>query len=180
MGLVPDAMVHAIAAFLDFCCIARKSVINEKDLNMLDNAVHRIHLERGVFKDVGVHVHFSLPCQHAMVHYSTLIKMFRVPNGLCSSITESRHIKAVKEPWHRSNRYEALGQMLLTNQRLDKLAVACLVYSQRGMLDGSSLLPGKEDIAVLDSQNGDEEDDSQAVEGDKSDYDVQLARKPGK
>ena len=47
------------------------------------------------------------------------------------------------------------------------------------MLDGLSLLPGKEDIAVLDGQNGDEEDDSQAVEGDKSDYDVQLARKPG-
>ena len=116
MGLVPDAMVHAIAAFLDFCYIACKSVINEKDLNMLDNAVHRIHLEWGVFKDVGVHVHFSLPRQHAMVHYCTLIKTFRVPNGLCSSIIESWHIKAVKEPWCRSNQYEALSQMLLTNQ----------------------------------------------------------------
>jgi hypothetical protein len=172
-------MVHAITAFLDFCYIAHKSVINEKDLNMIDDVVRCIHLEQGIFKDVGVRIHFSLPRQHTMVHYHTLIEMFGVPNGLCSSITESRHIKAVKEPWHRSNRYEALGQMLLTNQRLDKLVAAHLVYSQKGMLDGPSLPPGNEDIAVLDGKNEEEEDESQAVEGDKSDYDVRLARKPG-
>ncbi|KAJ6617373.1 hypothetical protein B0H10DRAFT_2176466 [Mycena sp. CBHHK59/15] len=28
----------------------------------------------------------------------------RAPNGLCSSITESKHIKAVKQPWRRSRR----------------------------------------------------------------------------
>ncbi|KAJ7362401.1 hypothetical protein DFH08DRAFT_683551, partial [Mycena albidolilacea] len=40
------------------------------------------------------------------------------------AIPESRHITAVKKPWRRSSRYNALGQMLLTNQRLDKLAAA--------------------------------------------------------
>ncbi|KAI9569774.1 hypothetical protein HD554DRAFT_2037791 [Boletus coccyginus] len=114
-----------------------------------------------------------------MVHYHMLIEMFGVPNGLCSSITESRHIKAVKEPWRRSNRYEALGQMLLTNQRLDKLAAARLVYSQKGMLDGPSVPPGRrEDITTVEGKDGDEDDDSQVVEGDKSDYNVRLARKP--
>jgi hypothetical protein len=67
----------------------------------------------------------------------SLIRAFGAPNGLCSSITESKHIKAVKEPWRRSNRYDALGQMLLTNQRLDKLAAARVDFNARGMLKGT-------------------------------------------
>jgi len=141
----------------------------------INDAVCHFHLEQEIFKDVGVHEHFSLPRQHFMVHYCTLIEMFGVPNGLCSSITESRHIKAVKEPWCHSNRYKALGQMLLTNQRLDKLATACLVYSQKGMLNGPLVPAGRgEDITTVEGKDKGEEVDSQAVdsEGDKSDYDV--------
>lgn len=77
----------------------------------------------------------SLPRQHALVHYPELIRLFGAPNGLCSSITESKHIRAVKEPWRRSNRNEALGQMLVTNQRIDQLAAARTDYKDRGMLD---------------------------------------------
>jgi hypothetical protein len=47
-------------------------------------------------------------------------------------------IKAVKEPWWRSSRFNALSQMLLTNQRLDKLAAARVDFSQCGMLQGTS------------------------------------------
>ena len=36
-------------------------------------------------------------------------------------------------------RSEALGQMLLTNQRLDKLAAARVDFTDRGMLDGNLL-----------------------------------------
>ena len=69
--------------------------------------------------------------------------------------------------------------MLLTNQQLDKLAMACLVYSQKGMLDGPSVPPGSEDITgAVEGKDG-EKDDSEAVEGKKSDYNVQLAKKPG-
>ena len=64
---------------------------------------------------------------------------FGAPNGLCSSITESKHIKAVKQPWRRSSHYEALGQMLLTNQHLDKLAAAHVNFTHCGMLDGTIL-----------------------------------------
>jgi hypothetical protein len=45
----------------------------------------------------------------------------------------------MKEPWHHSSRFKALGQMLLTNQRLDKLAAACADFEARGMLHGSCL-----------------------------------------
>jgi hypothetical protein len=45
----------------------------------------------------------------------------------------------VKEPWRRSNRCDALGQMLLTNQRLDKLAASRVDFKTRRMLEGSCL-----------------------------------------
>ena len=54
------------------------------------------------------------------------------------AITESQHIRAVKEPWQQSNRHEALSQILITNQRLDQLAAAHSDFAKRGMLGSVS------------------------------------------
>ncbi|KAG1813633.1 uncharacterized protein BJ212DRAFT_1447828 [Suillus subaureus] len=56
-----------------------------------------------------------------------LIQLFGAPNGLCSSITKSKYIKAVKKSWQHSSKHKALSQMLLTNQCLDKIAAAVTV-----------------------------------------------------
>ncbi|KAG0694214.1 hypothetical protein DFH29DRAFT_815591, partial [Suillus ampliporus] len=77
------------------------------------------HIYREIFKTTGVHDHFSLPRQHSISHYLFLICQFGTPNGLCSSITESKHIKAVKEPWQCLSKFNALGQMVRTNTHLD-------------------------------------------------------------
>ena len=45
----------------------------------------------------------------------------------------------MKEPWRRSSRYQALGQMLLTNQRLSKLAALRVDFTHRGMLQGTCI-----------------------------------------
>ena len=66
----------------------------------------------------------------SITHYEVLIWSFGTPNGLCTSIMESKHIKAVKEPWRRSNKFHALGQMLLTNQHLEKLAAAAIDFEK--------------------------------------------------
>jgi hypothetical protein len=132
-------MVRAIRAFLEFCYIARKNVLTEDDLSELQSALSRFHQHRQIFISTGIRNHFSLPRQHSMVHYYSLIRLFGAPNGLCSSITESMHIRAVKEPWRRSNRNQALGQMIVTNQRLDQLAAARTDFESRGMLSGSCL-----------------------------------------
>jgi hypothetical protein len=100
----------------------------------------RFHRYREIFRTSGVRPRgFNLPRQHSLIHYHKLIRAFGAPNGLCSSITESKHIKAVKEPWRRSSRFEALSQMLLTNQRLDKLAASRVDFVDRGMLRGTCL-----------------------------------------
>ena len=133
-------MVQAIRAFLEFCYIARRNVHDTHSLTALEDALQQFHHHREIFRTSGIRANgFNLPRQHSLNHYLKLIHAFGAPNGLCSSITESKHIKAVKEPWRRSSRFEALRQMLLTNQRLDKLAAARADFASRGMLVGTCL-----------------------------------------
>ena len=132
-------MVRTLRAFLEFCYLVRRNVIDEKALNQIQESLDRFYQFREIFKDTNVVNSFSLPRQHSMKHYIDMIRLFGAPNGLCSSITESKHIKAVKEPYQRSNRNQPLGQMLLTNQRLDKLATARRDFAAQGMLDSPIL-----------------------------------------
>ena len=146
----------------------RRSNFDRNTLDALDNALRRFHTYREFFRSSGVREDgFSLPRQHSLVHYRVNIQDFGAPNGLCSSITESRHITAVKKPWRRSNRYEALGQMLITNQRLDKLAAARADFIAREMLPPDR---GPPPGAIAD-----EDDDGGPIDDEKVMADVQLA-----
>ncbi|THH26521.1 hypothetical protein EUX98_g7665 [Antrodiella citrinella] len=141
VGHVPDDMVRAMRAFLEFCYLARRNVHDGETLTQMEDALKRYHQYRVVFETEGVCPKgFSLPRQHSLMHYVRMIHQFGAPNGLCSSITESRHITAVKKPWRQSSRYKALGQMLLINQRLDKLTAARADFTARGMLQGNCLM----------------------------------------
>ncbi|KAJ7930653.1 hypothetical protein B0H13DRAFT_2228231 [Mycena leptocephala] len=134
-GHVPAQMLRAFSAFLDFCYLIRRNVVDEATLTAIDAALARYHHERTIFVESGVCANgFCLPRQHSLTHYRYLIQEFGAPNGLCSSITESKHIKAVKQPWRRSSRYEALSQMLTINDWLDKLAAARVDFVDRGMM----------------------------------------------
>ena len=138
-GFVLKDVIRTFRAFLEFCYLVRRNVVTEQALIEVEDALQRFHHFREVFRNSRVVESFSLPRQHAMKHYPHLIRQFGAPNGLCSSITESKHIKAVKRPYRRTNRFQALGQMLLINQRLDKLTVARADFKARGMLNGTCL-----------------------------------------
>jgi hypothetical protein len=108
----------------------------------LGDALQQFHHHRKIFQASGVHPdRFNLPRQHSLTHYIKLIWEYGSLNGLCLSITESKHIKAMKEPWQRSSQFQELPQILLTNQRLDKLAASHADFSKRGMLNGIGLTP---------------------------------------
>jgi len=149
MGHVPDEIVRAISAFLDVCYLARRSEINETTLKSFDAALTKFYHHWEIFRTLGVRNDFSLPHQHALSHYHTGITDFGAPNGICSSITESRHITAVKKPWRRSNHYNALSQMLLINQRLDKLHAARMNFIERGMLAPEKIKPQPVQISKI-------------------------------
>jgi len=127
---------------MEFCYLVHQSKLDEESLNAMDQALKTFHVHRQIFQDLGVRpTGFSLPRQHALTHYKLHIKSFGAPNGLCSSITESHHIKAVKEPWQHSNQHEPLGQMLITNQQLDKLQACCIDFTTRALFQGPDSQP---------------------------------------
>ncbi|KAF7966643.1 hypothetical protein HWV62_37567 [Athelia sp. TMB] len=167
-GYVPDGMVRTIHAFLEFCYITRKNIIDTNNINHLNAALDRFHQYREIFIMVGVRADFNLPRQHSLMHFAALMRAFGAPNGLCSSITESKHIKAVKEPWRRSNCYQATIQMMTTNTHLDKLVAMRADFVRRGMLPATVKPP---DAAT------DEEEDADAVAGPCVTSSVQLTKK---
>jgi len=136
-GHLPGDVIRTFRAFLEFCYIARRDVITEDDLAEMKDALSRFHSFREIFAPIRGKNGFSLPRQHSIVHYPALIRLFGAPNGICTSITESKHIRAVKEPWRRSNRNQALFQILTTNQRLDQLSAARDDFTKCGMLEGT-------------------------------------------
>jgi hypothetical protein len=188
-GHVPPAVVKCLSAFLDFCYIVRRNAITASDLDKLKDALNRFHHHRAFFVGTaGVTGDFiSLPRQHSLLHYIRSIRLFGSPNGLCSSITESKHIKAVKEPWRRSSRYKALIQMLQTISRLEKLAAARKAFTQLGMMDGTTasytgmIQDGgqPQPQATIEVDNADEGNDSGPIAGPKSLSSIELARLPG-
>ncbi|KAH9032130.1 hypothetical protein EDB85DRAFT_2073967 [Lactarius pseudohatsudake] len=178
VGHVPLDMVKCISAFLDF------------GLDNLQDALTRFHQHRDIFIRTGVRTDISLPRQHSLVHYFRSICLFGSPNGLCSSITESKHIKAVKEPWRRSSRYHALVQMLRTLSRLDKMAATCHIFTSEGMMEGSTssytamVLRGEQPQPLADpteDHNDDNEDhDLGPVSGPKVLSSIELAKIPAR
>ncbi|KAF9240171.1 hypothetical protein BU15DRAFT_87691 [Melanogaster broomeanus] len=202
-GHVPDDVVRTFRAFLEFCYITRQNVITDKTLNELKDALQRFHQYREVFRDIGVRPDgFSLPRQHSLTHYEVLIRLFGAPNGLCTSITESKHITAVKKPWRRSSKHNALGQILRMNQRLSQLAAARADFEARGPPSGTLLsdapqfpghrpataarnTPGNSDAAEEENEEGvDREEDENAGIVDErpglAHSDVVLARCPAR
>ncbi|KAI0351062.1 hypothetical protein OH77DRAFT_1506733 [Trametes cingulata] len=139
-GHVPDKMVQCLAAFLDFCYLARRSAHDTYTLQAMRETLDRFHKLRIVFEEAEVRLDgFALPRQHALVHYIRSIQLFGSPNGLCSSITESRHISAVKQPWRDSSKHNPLGQIIRKITRLAKLAAARVEFARRNMLYGDVL-----------------------------------------
>ena len=86
----------------------------------------------------------------------------------------------VKEPWRHSSRFEALGQMLITNQHLDKLFALHTDLISRDMLSVPSL--SLTDTSAKSRKRGpdDDEDDNLIVEVDKVMAEVKLAKTPCK
>ena len=129
-------MIWAISTFLDFCYLVRRQVIDEDALHSIDGCVKRYHTYRKAFKAAGVlgKWGFNLPRQHSMSHYRWLIQQFGAPTGLCTSITESKHIKGVKKPYRRTNRNKPVKQMAKIVERMDKIAALRTDFERRGML----------------------------------------------
>ncbi|KAI9429150.1 hypothetical protein BJY52DRAFT_1353967 [Lactarius psammicola] len=162
-GYAPSVMVRCVAAFMDACYIARQNAISSLSLEHFQDCVQTFHQLRTVFIEEGVRTALSLPRQHALKHFYYAIHLFSSPNGLCLSITESKHIQAVKEPWRRSSRYLALTQMLKTLQRMDNMTTLHRRLEDGGMLQGFGFVfkpsNSTNDIPIDNSEELEDEDE---------------------
>ncbi|KAI5984115.1 hypothetical protein F5J12DRAFT_907962 [Pisolithus orientalis] len=166
-GYVPQSVVFTFQAFLEFCYLIHQNIITQQMLVEIDKALRCFHLYCEVFQNAGVVDTFSLPQQHAMKHYYHLICQFSAPNGLCSSITESKHIKAIKQPYQCTNCFQALRQMLLLKQRLNKLITMHTDFKEHGMLNElflSHVLGALEQAGSYEEELGDAIDAPRLVE----------------
>ena len=177
----------AIAAFIDFCYLVRRSHIDEANLQALDKALVDFHHHHQIFSDSGVCSEtISLPRQHALKHYHHHIEEFGAPVGLCTSITENKHIKAVKKPYRKSSHNRPLGEMLQINTRLDKIELFKSKRIAEGLYDLPLLPEEVQPIAPElddkweyyrdDTDLKDVEEDS----GGRSLSMITLAKTPGK
>ena len=99
-GHVPDDMVNCVVAFLGICYIIQLNAIDSCVIeNQLTNALDQYDQYCQYFLTTSVCKRFNLPCNHAWKHIIQAIQLFSSPNGLCSLITELKHIVAVKQPW---------------------------------------------------------------------------------
>lgn len=106
----------------------------------MEEALAKFHHLWVIFEEEGIHSDgFPLPHQHVLMHYIHSIVLFGSQNGLCSLITESKHITAVKKPWHCLNCNKPLLQILQTKMLLSKLSAAWVKFGCCSMLKGSVL-----------------------------------------
>ena len=107
-GHVPAQIVRAMLDLIEFSYLVHRDVHNTQSLQAVEAALKSFHDNREIFRTSGVVDHFNYPRQHSLKHYITMIRAYGSPNGLCSSMTENKHIKAVKKPWRQSNWYKAM------------------------------------------------------------------------
>ena len=114
-------MVQCLSAFMNCCYIVQHNMIDTSDIATFQQHLADFHRLQQVFITTGVRNDFSLPRQHALMHYPNAIEQFGSLNGTCTSQTEVKHIKAVKDPWHQSSCNKPLPQMVTTLTCMDKL-----------------------------------------------------------
>ncbi|KAI6000310.1 hypothetical protein F5J12DRAFT_906624 [Pisolithus orientalis] len=154
-GHVPTEVVRTFRTLLEFTYLVHRNVLTEETLVAIQDTIDHFHKYREIFRQSGTIQTFSLPCQHAMKHYPDLICLFGALNGLCTSITESKHIDAVKDPYWWTNCNKPLGQMLIINQHLDKLAASRRDFNEQGMLEGNCLMATMQLLLTQDGrENG--------------------------
>ncbi|KAJ7257138.1 hypothetical protein C8J57DRAFT_1436994 [Mycena rebaudengoi] len=113
-GHVPVQMVRAVGDLIEFYHLVHRSVIDEDTLVAIDAVIFREVRPDG----------FSLPRQHSIVHYRSLIQ------GCARRLQSPSTSRRSKSP----------TVMLLINQRNYKLAAVRVYFTGRGMMDGA-LLP---------------------------------------
>jgi hypothetical protein len=118
-GLVPDQVVLAVQAFLDFLYYAQYQSHTENTLSRMQNALDRFHANKSIFIELGIREDFNIPKLHSMDHYIQSIRSLGSCDGYNTELPERLHIDYAKKAYQASNGRDYVIQMTTWLQRQD-------------------------------------------------------------
>ncbi|KAF8605585.1 hypothetical protein BDV93DRAFT_532327 [Ceratobasidium sp. AG-I] len=120
-GLVPERVLPAILAAIDFIHFARLPTHTTETIALLDNALDRFHENKQVFIDYGVRTHFNINKIHAMCHYAESIRELGAADAYNTETPERLHIEFAKRAYKATNRRNFFMQMTIYLERRERV-----------------------------------------------------------
>jgi hypothetical protein len=121
-GLVPDRVLKAVIAVLDFIYYARLPVHTNTTLDLLDEALARFHSFKDVFIEHDIRADFNINKVHSMIHYSESIRQLGAADGYNTETPERLHIEFAKRAYLATNRRHFFGQMTAYLEQRERVA----------------------------------------------------------
>lgn len=188
-GAVPAAVARASKALIDFTYLAQYPLLDEDDLERMEECLKIFHANKDAFIRAKVRTHFNIPKFHAILHYTTLIRLHGTPDGYNTEAPERLHIDYAKRAYRASNKRDYLSQMTLWLGRQEAVAIRqAYIAWLRPELDDDAEEDGDEDVVedttdfIIPLQTDDEETeslgDSDSEDSDSQDGLESLAEGP--
>jgi hypothetical protein len=121
-GLVPDNVLQAIIAVLDFIYYARLPSHTTATLELLDDALRRFHAHKNVFLAPDICSDFNINKIHSMIHYSKSIRELGAADGYNTETPERLHIEFAKRAYKATNQHDFFDQMTVYLERRERVA----------------------------------------------------------
>ncbi|CAE6448234.1 unnamed protein product [Rhizoctonia solani] len=121
-GLVPDRVLKAVIAVIDFIYYARLPVHTDTTLQLLDDALARFHELKNVFVEFEIRTNFNINKIHSMIHYSESIRQLGAADGYNTETPERLHIEFAKRAYKATNRRDFFKQMTVYLERRERVA----------------------------------------------------------
>ncbi|KAG8697208.1 hypothetical protein FRC11_000180, partial [Ceratobasidium sp. 423] len=121
-GLVPDRVLRAVIAVIDFIYYAQLPVHTDITLELLDDALTRFHEFKGVFVEYDIRSDFNINKVHSMIHYSESIRQLGTADGYNTETPERLHIEFAKRAYQATNRHNFFQQMTVYLERRERVA----------------------------------------------------------
>jgi hypothetical protein len=138
-----NGFIRAARAFLDFMYLAQYETHTTNTLHQLASALKSWHAHRDIFisSDAYPQKDFSrIPKMHSMEHYDECIHLFGTTDNYNSGVFERLHIDYAKRAWEASNKRDAMPQMIIWLERLEKVNAfeTFLSWRQKAMASRST------------------------------------------
>ena len=114
-------LVCMTRAVLDFVYIAQYPIHTTETLELLQDALRRIHENKQVFIDEGIRSDFNFVKMHSMIHYFSSIKLRGTTDNCNTQFSERLHIDLAKDAYAATNKKDEIPQMTRWLERKEKV-----------------------------------------------------------